>query len=222
MGPKRAHRRPDADLRVPRRALRPPGSPRSHPPRWAQLFLDEGTWPGCAATSPSANRPRTGWFAYPGSPPRTRWPSRPRDPPPGPGSAPPGTTNYGGPRRLPRSTSTCACRHPSSGCGPRSSHLRNSAGPERDQHTFGAPFVAAPGTAPPGFDQFSEKGQGTPLGRPEADGPCRALTYGQTILDIYNSMRAYAGRPVSVSGGVGADSALTNQELWGATTTVRH
>jgi hypothetical protein len=101
-------------------------------------------------------------------------------------------------------------------------HLRNFADPNSTATNLGAPFVPRPGYDATAFDQFSEKGQAPRWIDLDGRWAVPGTTYGQTILEIYNSMRSYAGlAPVSVSGGLGADSVLTNQELW-ATTTFRH
>jgi hypothetical protein len=197
--------------------------PEIPPTQMAQLFLDEGNLAGvrgdvafCQAVL------ETGWFAYPGSPPQNTVPVPPAGSSTWPGYVLPRDHNYGGLGAFPASTVYMRMPTPQLGVRAQIQHLRNFADPNATSTNLGAPFVARPGYSATGFDQFSEKGQAPRWVDLDGRWAVPGTTYGQTILDIYNSMRAYAGlAPVSVSGGVGADSALTNQELW-ATTTVRH
>jgi hypothetical protein len=120
--------------------------------------------------------------------------------------------------------STVYLRMPTPQLGVRAQrqHLRDFADPTSTAANLGAPFVARPGYDTAAFDQFSEKGRAPRWIDLDGRWAVPGTGYGETILEIYNSMRTYAGlAPVSASGALGAASALTNQDLW-ATTTFRH
>ena len=197
--------------------------PEISPTQMAQLFIDEGNLAGvrgdiafCQAVL------ETGWFAYPGSPNQATVPVPPAGSSTWPGYVLPRDHNYAGLGAFPGSTVYMRMPTPQLGVRAQIQHLRNFADPGATAANLGVPFVARPGYTAADFDQFPEKGQAPRWVDLDGRWAVPGTTYGQTILEIYNSMRAYAGlAPVSASGGLGVASVLTNQELW-ATTTFRH
>ncbi len=197
--------------------------PEITPTQMAQLFLDEGALAGvrgdvafCQAVL------ETGWFAYPGSPDQSTVPA----PAPGdstyPGYVLPRDHNYAGLGAFPGSDVFMREPTPQLGVRAQIQHLRNFADATATTTSLGAPFVSRPGYTAADFDQFPEKGQAPTWVDLDGRWAVPGTAYGQTILEIYNSMRAYAGLPpMSAASEVGAASLLTTQQLQ-ATTTDRH
>jgi len=197
--------------------------PEISPTQMAQLFIDEGNLAGVRGDIAFAQAVlETGWFAYPGSPPQSTVPVPPAGSSTWPGYVLPRDHNYGGLGAFPGSTVYMRMPTPQLGVRAQIQHLRDFADPNSTSANLGAPFVARPGYDATAFDQFPEKGQAPRWVDLDGRWAVPGTTYGQTILEIYNSMRSFAGlTPVSVSGGLGADSVLTTPQLW-ATTTFRH
>jgi hypothetical protein len=196
--------------------------PEVPPQPMAQLYLDEGAAAGVRGDVAFVQAVlETGWFAYPGSPPQSLVPA----PPPGsstwPGYVLPRDHNYAGIGAFPGSTVFMRMPTPQLGVRAQIQHLRNYADPGSRSWNLGAPFLPRPGYSAIAFDTFPLKGRAPRWIDLDGRWAVPGGTYGQTILSIYNNMRAFNGlAPVSAAG-LSASALLTTQELQ-ATTTARH
>jgi Mannosyl-glycoprotein endo-beta-N-acetylglucosaminidase len=194
--------------------------PEISPQQLAQLYLDEGNLVGVRGDLAFAQSVlETGWFAYPGSPDQntvpvstsTSWPGYvlPRD------------HNYAGLGAFPGSDVYMRQPTPQLGVRAQLQHLRNFADPSSRSTNLWAPFVSRPGYDATAFDTFPLKGSAPHWVDLDGRWAVPGTTYGQTILSIYNSMRAHAGLAPVAASGLSASSLLTTEQLQ-ATTTFRH
>ncbi len=196
--------------------------PEISPQQMAQLYIDEGVAAGVRGDIAFVQGVlETGWFAYPGSPPQSSVPL----PPPGstswPGYVLPRDHNYAGIGAFPGSTVFMRMPTPQLGVRAQIQHLRNYADLSSRSWNLGVPFVPRPGYDAVAFDTFPFKGSAPRWIDLDGRWAVPGTTYGQTILSIYNNMRAFNGlAPVSASA-LGASALLTTQDLQ-ATTTFRH
>lgn len=177
------------------------------PTQMAQAFIDEGNAAGvrgdiafCQAVL------ETGWFAYPGSPnPATT-------PPPAPGNTTfpgymmPWDHNYAGIGAFPGSN--VYLRMPTAELGVRAQiqllrHYADATAHASDPTNLGAPFLPTPGTpTPQAFDQAAYHGAAPRWVDLDGRWAVPGTTYGQTILQICNNIRAHSGLPpITVAGG---------------------
>ena len=196
--------------------------PEISPQQMAQLYIDEGNLAGVRGDIAFAQAVlETGWFAYPGSPAQATVPTPPAGDSHWPGFVLPRDHNYAGLGAFPGSTVFMRMPTPQLGVRAQIQHLRNFADPASRATNLGAPFVARPGYDQTGFDTFALKGTAPRWVDLDGRWAVPGTTYGQTILEIYNSMRVYAGLAPITAAGVGTSSLLTTPELQ-AGTTFRH
>jgi hypothetical protein len=188
--------------------------PELTPTQMAQLYIDEGNLVGVRGDIAFCQSIlETGWFTWsasfshlndppitdPNDPNFTKWP----------GFVLPADHNYAGIGAF--NGSNVYMRQPTAQLGVRAQlqHLRNyadgtsTATPE----SLGAPFVPRPGYATANFTTFVFHGKAPNWVDLDGKWAVPGTTYGQTILDICNSIRKFSGlAPIPIPAAAGASA----------------
>jgi hypothetical protein len=188
--------------------------PEITPTQMAQLYLDEGKLVGVRGDVAFCQSVlETGWFAWPDATSFAHYADPPIDQSDPNytkylGFVQPTDHNYAGIGAFP--TSTVYMREDTVQLGVRAQlqHLRNYADATSTSTNLGAPLVLRPNYDAAHFDSFVYKGKAPNWVDLNGKWAVPGTTYGQTILQICNSIRAYSGLgPITTTAtGAGAQS----------------
>jgi hypothetical protein len=178
----------------------------------AQLFIDEGNLVGVRGDIAFCQSVlETGWFAWTSSP----WPETAGHPDDGTwdGHVLAVDHNYAGLGAFNGTTVFMRQASPQLGVRAQLQHLRNYADINSTSNNLGAPFQPRVGYTPTSFDSFHYKGQAPTWVQLNGKWAVPGDTYAQTILDICNNMRTFAGlAPVSASSTAGGAAQTTGSD----------
>jgi N-acetylmuramoyl-L-alanine amidase len=182
--------------------------PELTPTEMAQLYIDEGNLVGVRGDVAFCQSVlETGWFAWPSSFTHLS------DPPAAPGDTTfpgfvlPSDHNYAGIGAF--GGSNVFMRQATAPLGVRAQlqHLRNYADAGSTPDNLGAPFVPRPGYTTTNYNTFVYKGKAPNWVDLDGKWAVPGTTYGQTILQICNSMRTNAGlAPIPIPPAAGASA----------------
>jgi N-acetylmuramoyl-L-alanine amidase len=193
--------------------------PELTPTQMAQLYIDEGNLVGVRGDIAFCQSIlETGWFTWPDA---TSF-AHLNDPPVQPsdpnytkylGYVEPSDHNYAGIGAFPGSNVFMRQATPQLGVRAQLQHLRNYADGTSTPtpESLGAPFVPRPGYTTANYTTFVYHGKAPNWVDLDGKWAVPGTTYGQTILDICNSIRTFSGLqpiPVPAASGASAQSEL--------------
>ena len=188
--------------------------PELTPTQMAQLYIDEGNLVGVRGDIAFCQSIlETGWFtSLPGSPAHYNDPAVPSTDPNYaiyPGFVLASDHNYAGIGAFPGSHVFMRQDTAQLGVRAQLQHLRNFADATSTPDNLGAPFVARPGSTPANYTTFVYHGKAPNWIDLDGKWAVPGTTYGQTILDICNSIRTFSGLapiPIPAASGLSAQS----------------